>query len=100
MIPGSMGTASYIAIGRGNGFSFGSCSHGAGRAMSRTAALKNISDKDFYHSTSGIIHNNDTRLKDESPGAYKTIQSVMRGQKDLVKIETILEPLLSLKGVG
>lgn len=99
MIPGSMGTSSYIAIGRGNGFSFSSCSHGAGRSMSRSAALKSISDKDFSHSTSGIIHNNDTRLKDEAPEAYKAIQSVMRGQKDLVKIQTILEPLLSLKGV-
>ena len=100
MIPGSMGTASYIAEGRGNDFAFCSCSHGAGRAMSRHAATRNISDKAFQESMDGVVHEGDTRLKDESPPAYKNIHSVMRGQKDLVRIRTELRPIMSIKGVN
>lgn len=100
MIPGSMGTASYIAEGRGNDFAFCSCSHGAGRAMSRHAATRNISDKAYEESMEGVVHDGDTRLKDESPPAYKSIQSVMRGQKDLVRIRTELNPIMSVKGVN
>ena len=100
MIPGSMGTASYIAEGRGNDFAFGSCSHGAGRAMSRHAATRNISDKAFEESMDGVLHEGDTRLKDESPPAYKNIHSVMRGQKDLVRIRTELRPVMTIKGVN
>ena len=99
-IPGSMGTSSYIAEGRGNEFSFCSCSHGAGRVMSRQAAMRNISDKAFEESMKGIAHDNDLRLKDESPPAYKNIRSVMRGQKDLVRIRKELRPMLSIKGVS
>jgi len=97
MIPGSMGTSSYIAEGRGSEFSFCSCSHGAGRVMSRHAATRNISDKAFEESMLGITHDSDLRLKDESPLAYKHIKSVMRGQKDLIKIRTELHPLLSVQ---
>lgn len=100
MIPGSMGTSSYIATGKGNSYSFCSCSHGAGRTMSRHAARKAITDKEYEQSTAGVLHTRDVRLKDEAPGAYKCIRAVMRGQKDLVKIESILTPILSMKGVG
>jgi tRNA-splicing ligase RtcB len=67
MIPGSMGTTSYIAEGRGNDFAFCSCSHGAGRVMSRHAASRSISDKRFTESMASVEHEGDTRLKDESP---------------------------------
>jgi len=99
-IPSSMGTCSYIADGRGNEFSFASCSHGAGRVMSRHAAIATISDKAFEESMYGVVHENDPRLKDESPSAYKDIGTVMRGQKDLVRIRMELRPLMSFKGVN
>ncbi|MEO2046340.1 MAG: RtcB family protein [Pirellulales bacterium] len=100
MIPGSMGTASYIAEGRGNDFAFCSCSHGAGRVMSRHAATRSISNKRFAESMAGVEHEGDIRLKDESPLAYKDIHTVMRGQKDLVRIQTELSPIMSIKGVN
>jgi len=100
MIPGSMGTASFIAEGRGNDFAFCSCSHGAGRTMSRHAATRNISDKQFDESMESVEHEGDSRLKDESPLAYKDIHAVMRGQKDLVRIRTELSPVMSIKGVN
>jgi tRNA-splicing ligase RtcB len=98
LIPGSMGTYSYVVEGRGNSFGFNSCSHGAGRAMSRGDAFRTISDKDFAESMEGVIHAQDVRLKDEAPAAYKDIRRVMRAQKDLVKIRCELQPLLSVKG--
>jgi tRNA-splicing ligase RtcB len=98
MIPGSMGTASYIVEGRGNAFGFCSGSHGAGRAMSRTEALRAISDNDFLRSVEDVVHEHDPRLKDEAPAAYKDIRRVMRSQKDLVKVLYELRPLLSVKG--
>ena len=98
LVPGSMGTCSYVVEGRGNEFSFCSCSHGAGRAMSRGAASRAISDSDFRRSMKGVIYEHDRRIKDEAPGAYKSIQQVMRGQKDLVKILYKLRPVVSIKG--
>ncbi len=68
--------------------------------MSRHAAVQSISDKDFAQSIADVLHTPDYRLKDEAPAAYKDIHQVMRGQKDLVKIQTQLFPLLSLKGAG
>lgn len=100
MIPGSMGSSSFLAEGRGNVYSFFSCSHGAGRVMSRRDAIRSISNKSYEKSMGGVFHVHDMRLKDESPMAYKDIRSVMRGQKDLVKICKELRPLLSIKGVG
>ncbi len=100
MIPGSMGTASFIAEGRGNEHAFCSCSHGAGRVMSRGTAIRAISDKNFEAVMEGVDFDNDPRLKDESPLAYKDIRSVMRGQKDLVAIRTELHPVISIKGVN
>ena len=99
LIPGSMGTRSYIAEGRGNEYSFCSCSHGAGRAMSRKEAFKRISEKNFLKSMRGIAFDMDDRNKDEAPAAYKDISHVMRAQKDLVRIRVVLHPLASIKGL-
>ena len=101
IIPGSMGTKSYIVEGLGNKESFESASHGAGRVMSRAKAIKeldleeqkNILDKQgIIH---GIRHQNDL---DEAPFAYKNIKTVMENQKDLVKIVEELSPLVVIKG--
>ena len=83
MIPGSMGTCSYIVEGRGNPFGFNSCSHGAGRTMSRGDAFRTISDKEFSNSLAGVIHEHDTRIKDEAPAAYKDIRRVMAHKRIL-----------------
>lgn len=98
LIPGSMGTLSYIVEGRGNSFGLCSGSHGAGRVMSRAEAFREISDEDFRRSMEGVVHGHDTRIKDEAPAAYKDIRHVMRSQKDLVKVLYKLRPLLSVKG--
>ena len=98
LIPGSMGTRSYVVEGRGNEFSFCSCSHGAGRAMSRGDAFRKISDKGFRRSMESIVYVHDDRIRDEAPEAYKDIQHVGRAQKDLVKIRHELRPLVSIKG--
>ncbi len=98
LIPGSMGTCSYVVAGRGNAFGLNSCSHGAGRAMSRGDAFRTISDKDFSNSMEGVVHAHDPRIKDEAPAAYKDIRRVMRAQKDLVRVVYELHPLLSVKG--
>lgn len=98
MIPGSMGTLSYVVEGRGNEFGFESCSHGAGRVMSRSDALRSVSERDFRTYMEGVLYDYDDRLKDESPLAYKNSAQVLRSQKDLVKIRHELKPLLSIKG--
>ncbi len=98
LIPGSMGTCSYVAEGRGNAFGFNSCSHGAGRAMSRSDAFRMISDRDFFSSMESVVHDHDPRIKDEAPPAYKDIRRVMRAQKDLIKVLHELQPILSVKG--
>jgi tRNA-splicing ligase RtcB len=99
MIPGSMGSNSYIVMGKDTPFSFHSCSHGAGRAMSRGDAHRTISDKQFKDSMKSITYKHDKRLKDESPAAYKDIHHVMKSQKDLIKIQYELKPVISLKGI-
>jgi tRNA-splicing ligase RtcB len=98
LIPGSMGTCSYVVEGRGNAFGFNSCSHGAGRTMSRGDAFRAITDREFFCSMEGVVHDHDPRIKDEAPPAYKDIHRIMRAQKDLVKIAYELQPLLSVKG--
>lgn len=101
IIPGSQGTASYIVEGLGNPESFCSCSHGAGRTMSRTAAVKNLDlDKEVAAlNAKGIVHaircQNDM---EEASGAYKNIDEVMANQTDLVKIRTRLLPVAVIKG--
>ena len=101
IIPGSQGTHSYIVEGLGNQESFMSCSHGAGRKMSRSAAIKNLNIDDERNKldTQGILHA--IRGKDdldEAPGSYKDIETVMASQTDLVKIVHTLTPLAVVKG--
>jgi tRNA-splicing ligase RtcB len=100
IIPGSQGSASYIVQGRGNDESYNSCSHGAGRKMSRTMAEKNLdlTEQKKILDDKGIIHGirNQSDL-DEAPGAYKDIETVMEEQKDLVRVVVKLEPLAVIK---
>ena len=99
IIPGSMGTKSYIVEGLGNEESFQSCSHGAGRKMGRNQAKKELSLADEQNKMSGIIHGLRTQKElDEAPGAYKDIDVVMENQTDLVKILVELRPLAVIKG--
>ncbi|MBI4864175.1 MAG: RtcB family protein [Candidatus Riflebacteria bacterium] len=98
LVPGSMGTCSYVVEGRGNPHGFFSCAHGGGRAMSRSAALRSVSSKAFKKSMSDVVCRHDGQLLDEAPEAYKDIRQVMRGQADLVRIVHELVPVLSIKG--
>ncbi len=98
IIPGSMGTKSYIVRGLGNPESFHSASHGAGRRMSRTQAKKNYSLEDLEKQTSGVECRKDGGVLDEIPGAYKDIDQVIENQKDLVKVEFELKQILCVKG--
>ena len=85
IIPGSMGTESYIVRGLGNEKSFNSASHGAGRRMSRNAAKRKFSTKDLEDQTRGVECRKDSGVVDEIPGAYKPIGQVIEQQKDLVR---------------
>lgn len=98
IIPGSMGTKSYIVEGLGNPESFCSCSHGAGRRMSRTKAKATFSVEDLKAQTAGVECRKDADVVDEIPGAYKSIDEVMENQKDLVKPVYQLKQLLCVKG--
>lgn len=98
IIPGSMGTRSYIVEGLGNKDSFNSCSHGAGRVMSRTKARHTFTIDDFEKQTEGVECRKDADLIDEIPGAYKDIDEVMANQTDLVKPLHILRQVLCVKG--
>ncbi len=101
IIPGSQGSKSYIVQGLGNPESFMSCSHGAGRKMSRTKAQKelNLQDEIKRMDDKGIIHGiRTTKDLDEAAGAYKDIDVVMENQKDLVKILVELQPIAVIKG--
>ncbi|KAK9903997.1 hypothetical protein WJX75_002148 [Coccomyxa subellipsoidea] len=98
LIPGSMGTGSYVTRGRGNSGSWSSCSHGAGRRMSRTAAKKVISQADFERAMEGIVCDTNVSVRDEAPQAYKNLNEVMKNQADLVEVVTRLKPLVNVKG--
>ena len=102
IIPGSMGAKSYIVRGKGNEESFNSCSHGAGRVMSRSKAKKTISDDDYTKSLTDIgLDVTEERIhKDEAPGAYKCIDTVMKNQVDLVDkvVELIPYQFPAIKG--
>jgi tRNA-splicing ligase RtcB len=98
IIPGSMGTRSYIVRGLGNPESFESASHGAGRKMSRGAAKKRFSVKDLLAQTAGVECRKDGGVLDEIPGAYKPIEKVMENQRDLVEIVAELKQVLCIKG--
>ena len=97
IIPGSMGTPSYIVEGLGNPESFNSCSHGAGRVLSRKEANKTIDRNEFRQIMKGIVFKEGKDLS-EAPMAYKDIEEVMDNQKDLVKRRVKLEPLAVVKG--
>ncbi len=101
IIPGSQGTASYIVEGLGNPDSFNSCSHGAGRLMSRTTAVKTLSLEDEVKKLNeqGIVHAiRSQRDLEEAAGAYKDIEQVINNELDLVKILTRLLPIAVIKG--
>lgn len=98
IIPGSMGARSYLVRGLGNPESFESCSHGAGRAMSRTAARKRFSRADHEQATAGVECRKDAGVIDETPGAYKSIDDVMQAQRDLVEVVHTLKQVVCVKG--
>lgn len=98
IIPGSMGTRSYIVRGLGNPDSFESASHGAGRRMSRAQARRTFSERDLADQTRGVECRKDGGVLDEIPGAYKDIDRVMENQKDLVEIVYELKQILCVKG--
>ncbi len=98
IIPGSMGAQSFIVRGRGNPESFTSCSHGAGRRMSRGEAKRRFSLADHEQATKGVECRKDKDVIDETPGAYKPIDAVMRAQQDLVDIVHTLRQVVCVKG--
>lgn len=98
IIPGSMGTRSYIVRGKGNADSFHSCSHGAGRVMSRTQARQSITLAQHREATAHVECRKDAAVIDESPAAYKSIDAVMAAQTDLVEVVHTLRQVLCVKG--
>ena len=98
IIPGSMGTKSYIVKGKGNPESFNSCSHGAGRKMSRSKAKTLFTEKDIEEQTKGVSCRKDNGVLDELPGAYKDLDQVMLDQVDLVEPVYQLKQLICIKG--
>lgn len=98
IIPGSMGARSYIVRGKGNPESFHSCSHGAGRAMSRNEAKKRFTVDDHVRMTEGVECRKDKDVIDETPAAYKPIEAVMAAQADLVEIVHTLRQVVCVKG--
>ena len=98
IIPGSMGARSFIVRGKGNEESFCSCSHGAGRVMSRTEARRRFSVEDHVAATDGVECRKDAEVIDETPAAYKDIVAVMNAQSDLVDIVHTLRQVVCVKG--
>lgn len=98
IIPGSMGAKSFIVRGLGNRDSFESCSHGAGRVMSRTEAKKAVSIEEHIEDTKGVECRKDIGVLDETPKAYKPIEAVMAAQDDLVEIVHTLKQVVCVKG--
>lgn len=98
IIPGSMGAKSFIVRGLGAPESFNSCSHGAGRKMSRTQAKKHFTREDLERQTAGVECRKDAGVIDEIPSAYKDIDEVMRNQRDLVEVVAELKQVVCVKG--
>ncbi|HYC93888.1 MAG TPA: RtcB family protein [Thermoanaerobaculia bacterium] len=98
IIPGSMGAKSFIVRGKGNPESFESCSHGAGRSMSRTEAKRRFTVEDHVRATEGIECRKDRDVIDETPAAYKSIEAVMEAQADLVDVVHTLKQVVVVKG--
>jgi tRNA-splicing ligase RtcB (3'-phosphate/5'-hydroxy nucleic acid ligase) len=98
IIPGSMGANSYIVKGKGNAESYCSCSHGAGRLMSRNKAKNQFTLDDLIAQTAGVECRKDEGIIDEIPGAYKPIEQVMSNQADLVEVVATLKQVVCVKG--
>ena len=98
IIPGSMGAKSFIVRGKGNEESFNSCSHGAGRTMSRTEAKRRFTVADHVRATEGVECRKDAGVIDEIPMAYKDIDAVMHAQRDLVEVVHTLKQVVCVKG--
>ena len=98
IIPGSMGVRSYIVRGKGNANSFHSCSHGAGRIMSRGEAKRTFTLRDHRLATEGVECRKDRDVIDETPAAYKDIDAVMAAQRDLVEVVHTLKQVVCVKG--
>lgn len=98
IIPGSMGARSFIVRGKGNPMSYHSCSHGAGRIHSRTAAKKLFTTKDLIAQTRGVECRKDKNVIDEIPSAYKNIDDVIAAQKDLIEVVATLKQFMCIKG--
>ncbi|MDT0306451.1 RtcB family protein [Streptomyces sp. DSM 44917] len=98
IIPGSMGTASYIVRGLGSTASFRSASHGAGRRMSRAAAKRRFTEADLAEQTRGVECRKDAGVVDEIPAAYKPIEQVIDRQRDLVEVVARLRQVVCVKG--
>ena len=98
IIPGSMGARSYIVRGKGNEESFTSCSHGAGRTMSRSEAKRRFTREDQVRATAGVECRKDEGVVDEIPMAYKDIDAVMQAQRDLVEVVHTLKQVVCVKG--
>jgi tRNA-splicing ligase RtcB len=98
IIPGSMGTGSYIVRGLGNTAAFNSASHGAGRRMSRSAARKRFTARDLADQTRGVECRKDSGVVDEIPAAYKPIDQVIAAQRDLVEVVAELRQVVCVKG--
>jgi tRNA-splicing ligase RtcB len=101
MVPGSMGTSSFHVLGRGAEKSLHSCSHGAGRRLSRTEAARKVNVRDLSRQMGPVWfdHRRAAALRDEAPSAYKDIRKIMRAQRELVRVTRELSPLLSYKGL-
>lgn len=98
IIPGSMGAKSFIVRGKGHADAFCSCSHGAGRILSRGAAKREITLEDHAEDTAGVECRKDIGVIDESPRAYKKIEDVMASQDEMVEIVATLKQVLCVKG--
>ncbi len=98
IIPGSMGSSSFIVRGRGNEDSLRSCSHGAGRRLGRRAAKKTITESEFALALEGTYSKPSMSYVDEAPGAYKNVQTVIDRQRDLIDVVHTLQPIITIKG--
>jgi tRNA-splicing ligase RtcB len=98
IIPGSMGAKSFIVKGKSNAESYCSCSHGAGRLLSRSKAKDQFTLDDLIQQTQGIECRKDTGIIDEIPAAYKPIEQVMNQQSDLVEVVATLKQIVCVKG--
>ena len=98
VIPGTMADPAFVVRGKGNPESFHSCSHGAGRAMSRGKAMKTFTLEDHAKATEGVECRKDGAILDETPGAYKPIEGVMDAQADLVDVVHTLRQVVCVKG--